>query len=151
MKETHSKCKDIIYNELKLQEYLQPGSKMTIREKCFVFAARSRMLDIHANFKVGNDDIKCRKCRKSDEDQRHLLKCPELSDRSIVQSSSTISYEDLFCNDIKKVEAIGKVLESKLKQLKSDSKPTMCTDTNIVTCAASSVSQVTDKIEEELD
>ena len=124
---------------------------MTIREKCFVFAARSRVLDIHANFKVGNDDIKCRKCRKSDEDQRHLLKCPELSDRSIVQSSSTISYEDLFCNDIKKVEAIGKVLESKLKQLKSDSKPTMCTDTNIVTCAASSVSQVTDEIEEELD
>ena len=62
--------------------------------------------------KVGNDDIKC---RKSDEDQRHHLKCPELSDKSIVQSSSTISYEDLFCNDIKKVEAIGKVLESKYK------------------------------------
>ena len=128
---------------------------MTIREKCFAFAARSRMLDIHANFKVGKSDIKCRKCLNSDEDQKHLLVCPALTDNSLVHSSLTTRYEDLFGNDIIRIETIGKLLQSKLKQLKSDQNTTKCTDTNIdtnvVTCAATSVSEASDENEVELD
>ena len=103
VKETHSKSKDLHYSDFQMQDYLKPGSNMTIRDKCFVFAARSRMLDVNANFKIGKADIICRKCLKHDEDQQHLLSCPELNDNSILLASSNIEYDHLFSNDIKKI------------------------------------------------
>ena len=150
VKETHSKSKDLHYSDFKMQDYLKPGSNMTIRDKCFVFAARSRMLDVNANFKIGKADIRCRKCLKHDEDQQHLLSCPELNDNSVLLASSNIEYDHLFSNDIKKIETVGKILDSKLKQLKSEPNNAKCTGSTLL-CAATTVSQSSVDIVVDLD
>ena len=62
----------------------QPGQNISIQLKSFIFNARSRMLDVKCNYKVGKSDLKCRKCQMFDEDQEHLLKCADLSDNSVL-------------------------------------------------------------------
>ena len=143
LKENHSKAKNLQYTELNMQEYLKSGSNMTIRDKCFIFTARTRMLDLKANFKAGRNDISCEKCGNHDEDQQHLLSCPELNDNCVSLATSTIEYDHLFSNDIKKVEAIGKVLDVKFKQLKAEPNKTKCTG-NDKSCAATTVSHNVD-------
>ena len=53
LQQTHNKSKNVKYEELKLQDYLSPKNEMTIKEKSFVFAARTRMMDVKGNFKQG--------------------------------------------------------------------------------------------------
>ena len=108
------------------------------------------MLDVKANFKIGQADIKCRKCFNHDEDQPHLLRCPQLNDNSILLANSNIEYDHLFSSDIKKIETVGKILDSKLKQLKSEPNKAKCTD-NTLSCAATTVSQSTVDIVVDLD
>ena len=45
---------------------------MTIKEKTFIFGARSRMLDLKCNLKIGQSDVMCRKCLQAEENQKHL-------------------------------------------------------------------------------
>ena len=56
LQQTHNKSKNVKYEELKLQCYLTPKNEMTIKEKSFVFAARTRMIDVKGNFKQGKSD-----------------------------------------------------------------------------------------------
>ena len=77
IKQSHTKAKDLDYHQLALQEYLKPENDLSINEKRFIFAARSNMLDLHANFKLGKSDTKCRKCGLEDEYQEHVLCCPQ--------------------------------------------------------------------------
>ena len=69
LQQTHSKAMPLKYAELSLQDYLKPDSDMTMREKTFTFAARSRMLELKCNFKDGKKDLKCTICLKHDENQ----------------------------------------------------------------------------------
>ena len=98
---------------------------MTIKEKSFIFMARSRMLDVKCNFKIGKNNLLCRKCEVEDEFQNHLLNCEALKDNSLVKSDYTPSYEDLFSAETKKIEIIGKILMFKFKLLTNDN--LMCT------------------------
>ena len=84
---THSKARNMNYYELNLQSYLKPASDMTIKEKSFIFMARSRMLDVHCNFKSGKSNLLCRKCLSEDETQKHLLSCKALNDNSSRKSA----------------------------------------------------------------
>ena len=114
---THSKSKNIVYKKLGLQTYLSPDSLLTIKEKSFIFSARARMLDVKANFKTGKTNLRCRKCLKEEETQRHLLECSELMDNSVMIGSNIPKYEDLFSTDLDKVEVIGKILLQKYHHL----------------------------------
>ena len=114
---THSKSKNIIYKKLSLQTYLSADSSLTIKEKSLIFSARARMLDVKANFKVGKTNLRCRKCLKEEETQRHLLECSELMDNSVMIGSSNPKYEDLFSTDLDKVEVIGRILLQKFHNL----------------------------------
>ena len=136
LQETHSKSKELRYSELQLQYYLRPGNNLTIIEKAFIFSARSRMIDIKCNFKLGRTDFSCRKCNFADEDQRHILICPKLSDNSVMNCSQ-IAFEDLLGCDINKIQMIGRILMKRFNALVSDSivTQTMCTDN--MSCAAS--------------
>ena len=63
LKDFHSKAKNIKHENIKLQPYLLSENKnLTINEKKFIFAARTRMLDLKGNFKTGMSDRRCRKC-----------------------------------------------------------------------------------------
>ena len=136
LQQTHSKSKDLKYSEFKLQDYLKPDNNMTIKEKAFLFSARSRMVEVNCNFKSGKSDLMCRKCKIEEEDQRHLLVCPKLSEMALC--CKTIDYEDLHGSDTSKLEIIGKVLMEKLHLLLSDNVniiTPLCT--NNLLCAAS--------------
>ena len=87
IKETYSKVHSIKYRELKLQPVLVlKHSDLTIKEKQFAVAARTQMLDLKTNFKVGAADTRCQRCQREEEMQEHLLQCSGLSsDSSPVQ------------------------------------------------------------------
>ena len=146
LQKTHSKSINLTYDKITLQDYLKPNNSLSIKEKCFIFSARSRMIDVKCNFKLGLKSLKCRKCGIDDEDQKHLLQCPSLLDSDIVPSNNIPKYEDLFCANSSKIEIIGKVLLQKYKVLQSPNTKnnTMCTVYNTVgiptsiinTCAA---------------
>ena len=63
------------------------------------------MIEVRCNFKNGNSDLLCRKCRKEPESQQHILQCPE-----IVKTPNNIDYGDLFEKDLDKLIAAGKLL-----------------------------------------
>ena len=90
-----SKIKDIKYSSLKIQDYLGYQRSTTIKEKCLLFKARTRMMDFKSNFKLGQTNLSCSRCGTGEESQRHVLSCPAVmpGDTSLV--SDTISYEDL--------------------------------------------------------
>ena len=115
-----SKGKEIVYKDLSLQSYLKPNSYLSIKDKAFIFSARTRMLELKCNFKTNQVNLTCRKCGNQDEDQKHLLECPELSDLSVVPNTERIPcYGDLFSNDVKMVSIIGKSLMYKYHVFKS--------------------------------
>ena len=115
LKDSHSKSKNIKHEKIHLQRYLQSETKnLSINDKKFIFAARTRMLDLKGNFKTGKLDKKCRKCEQSEETQEHLLDCPALGDSSLVLGSP--SYSDLFGAD---PSNIGHILKYKFKLLKT--------------------------------
>ena len=89
---------------------------MTINERQFLFALRTRMIDVKANFKVGQSDIRCRACFQAEESQEHILQCPELKEKEIV--TGLIDYKDLFKNNTEKLAHISRILGRKLKRLK---------------------------------
>ena len=120
VQKSHSKARNIKYDKLEIQSYLMSGD-MTIQEKCFAFAARTRMLDLKANFKSSLSDSVCRKCCEQEENQEHLLSCPALRDTSVV--TQVDEYESIFGNDQDKISRICHILKSKLVKLKQPSAP----------------------------
>ena len=132
---SHSKSKELKYADLQLQSYLKPGNSLTIKEKSSIFTARSRMLNVKCNFKIGESDLMCRKCRLAEEDQRHLLICPKLSDNSL-SNCRLPDYEDMLGLNTSKIEIIGRILIQRFNLLISNNNLTpLCTDT--ISCAAS--------------
>ena len=110
VQQKHSKSKNIQYSELKLQEYLRSHRSGTINEKARLFQIRSRMLQLKANFKTGQENIMCTLCEAEEESQTHLLSCKALSSYSVISSDSTPVYEDIYSEDANKVEAMGWIL-----------------------------------------
>ena len=76
------------------------------------------MLDLRANFKVGQTDLTCTKCDNGEEEtQPHLLTCPGLSDTSVV--TEVPEYEQLLDQDPDRVERLGRIVQQKFIMLKS--------------------------------
>ena len=120
LQQEKSKIKDLKYGGLEMQPYLRAGRTTTIQEKCHIFKARTRMLDLRANFKVGQTDLTCTKCDNGEEEtQPHLLTCPGLSDNSLVTEVPV--YEQLLDQDPDRVEKLGRILQQKFNMFKSDS------------------------------
>ena len=73
------------------------------------FPALFIKLKIKSNFKEGNSDLMCRKCSLNEENQRHLLVCPKLSDNTMI-STNPLDYEDFLGAETNKIEIIGRIL-----------------------------------------
>ena len=122
LKTTHSKARNILHQKLQLQSYLGSSeNNLSIQEKQFIFAARTRMLDLKGNFKSSESDLSCRKCRKETESQEHLLICEALLDLNPVVN--TPRYEDIFGVDTEKITRTGRILKEKYKLFKKPSAP----------------------------
>ena len=79
-KSEKSKLKDLCYEELKMQEYL--NSSLQIGEKKLMFQLRTRMLDVKENFKHAYPDHVCPLCGSENDSQQHLLDCAKISEGS---------------------------------------------------------------------
>ena len=118
IKNSHSKSKELVYHELSLQDYLKPGNELSIQDKKFIFAARSNMLELNANFKNGKSDISCRVCGMDEENQRHLMKCSALSDGSLLLNNDPCDYQDINGRNTAKISLVGKILMTKFKKFR---------------------------------
>ena len=125
-KKTHSKIKDIEYQELKTQEYLT-SPLFNDEEASILFSLRSRYVDCKLNFrnKYKEEDLLCPWCMKEDDDQKHMLNCEVLnthfSSSDVVDDK--IMYEDIFdvAKKQKRVTGIFKALiEIRKKQLEAN-------------------------------
>ena len=110
LQQTHSKARPLQYEKLMLQDYLKSENQMTIKEKAFTFALRTRMIDLKSNFKVGQKDLKCRLCDKHDEDQQGLLICSALNPEP---TRTSPAYNDLFSEKKEKITKIAMILKDK--------------------------------------
>ena len=89
---------------------------MTIKEKLFCFAARSRMIDVRCNKLHSQSQLNCRLGCDTKETQNHLLECVALADSNLVNEIP--DYADINGKDIAKMEAMSKILEGKFKLMK---------------------------------
>ena len=109
----HSKGKEIVYRELCLQKYLGATSPLNKEEKQFLFAARTRGLDLKNNFKQGKQDLMCRLCQGHIEDQQNLLTCSVLNN---VKAPVQADYRDIFSDRMDKLLVITKLLKAKFEE-----------------------------------
>ena len=116
IQQSHSKSKNIVYNKFDLQDYLKPLCKLTIKEKQFTFAARTHMLDLHCNFKIGKSDLLCRKCSTENETQKHIMICPAINENDLTVNNQIPTYENIYQEDTSKLELTTKILMKKFKQ-----------------------------------
>ena len=99
-----------MYRDFSLQNYLKAESPLSIEEKRFLFAARTRGLRLGNNFKQGKQDMMCRLCKYHIEDQQSLLSCSALEH---ITSPSQPKYSDIFSDNLDKLAAITKLLKLK--------------------------------------
>ena len=117
LQSSHSKSKNLKYSSLVLQPYLAPNdAKLSIQEKQFIFSARSRMMDVLCNFKLGQKSLQCRACDKAPEDQAHLIQCEKLSENEITKKLP--QYTDIFSDSVEKIAKLGRLLKEKHEKLK---------------------------------
>ena len=142
LKQSYSKAADLSYSELELQPYLKPESNNSIHDKCFIFAARTKMLDIKGNFKVGQSDLKCRQCCKDEETQEVL------NENCSLPVSDTIDYQHINGINVNKMTRVSKILKENLKKLHQVHSPASAATKNIV---VSTVPPVTNNVLVELE
>ena len=73
------------------------------------------MLDLKSNFKIGQNDLNCRRCDKQEESQRHILNCDAIKENCIISNSDIPVYEDLFSTDLIKITNIGRIMINNFK------------------------------------
>ena len=120
--QTHSKSKHVTYHKLGMEEYLKPGNDLTIQEKQFIFKARTHMLNVKLNFKVGQTDLSCRHGCNVPEDQRHILDCTAIGD-SCVANPEAPQYSDIFGVEVDRISTVGRMLMTRSKSFFQDHKP----------------------------
>ena len=104
-----SKTKDLKYQELKLQEYLSDEG-LNIRQKRLAFKLRTRTVKFENNM---GKKVPCLMCEKpeTEDSQQHHLRCDEIKRLCPDTVNSTLNYDDLFSNNVSKIQNIVKVFD----------------------------------------
>jgi hypothetical protein len=113
LKGRHSKVMDINHQSLNMQLYLEPN-EMNIQESKFLFALRSRMVDVRANYREKHFITLCPGCKLEEETQEHLLRCINLQETGTV-TTTTPEYQDLFSCNLHKQVKIARILRTQFK------------------------------------
>ena len=117
VKGRHSKVLHIPHMKLKLQEYLETRN-LSVQETKFLFALRSRMINVKVNYREKHIDMLCPCCKMEDDSQEHLLSCSGIKADGILASSVPV-YQDLFGNNIEKQVNLARILKKRFEQRKS--------------------------------
>ena len=111
VKEGHTKVLHITHSSLEIQSYLE-ANEQTVQEAKFLFAARSRMLDVKCNYRGKYFITLCPCCNTEEDNQEHLLYCHKLGDDS-TPVDVLPAYEDLFSSSLEKQIKISRILKAK--------------------------------------
>ena len=106
------KIKDIVYSDLKMQDYLQEGDRNTSISKV-IFKARGQILDIKMQKRWKYDDILCEGCHENSETGQEILQCEGLG-----QNENYVEYSWFFSDSVSKQVTAGKLMMKKLKKRK---------------------------------
>ena len=137
LQKTHSKIRNLVYNNLEIQNYMT-SPLFSDEEVNILHALRSRAIDCKDNYKnmYKQDDLLCSLCRMQNCDQKHILECKVLLDifKTEEMSNHNIVYEDIFHEDVSKQKAVTALfkalieLRSKMLQdLQSQQSPSTST------------------------
>ena len=107
LKEGHSKGANLVYNKLKLRQYLS-SNKLSVSDSKLLFKIRSQMLNVKENFRQKylneTESLYCQHCKnietstKQIQSQEHILVCDSLEEKVQVE------YKDLFSLNMDKVK-----------------------------------------------
>ena len=118
-KEKLSKVKHIVFNRLKMEDYLLSTSQLSVKESKFMFLLKSRMLQVGCNYRGSLITTPiCPICcdPSSSDDQQHLLVCDQLSSNDLVDDD--IVYDDLFSTDLAKQTLVMRILMKNFERRK---------------------------------
>ena len=114
VKSTHTKVLHIQYARLEIQSYFLPNKMPTTLAK-FTFLCRTRMVQVGANFKGGNNFPVCPLCKVQYDCQKHLLDCTKLTEANTI-CSELPQYDNLFSKDLTKMRIVVQNLEEKFRK-----------------------------------
>ena len=114
------------YTKSKMEYFLEtkqnwtPGiaakymNELTRKQTSLIYKARTRMLKVKGNYKNGYPDLKCRFCKKVEENQKHILE-----DCMVLHQNQAISVPAhlLFSEDTDTLREISKKLEKIIEKL----------------------------------
>ena len=101
----HSKTRTEIYCDMNGSNYFR-DSRFTPDIARTIFKFRTRMVNVKNNFRNKyNQDLKCSLCELEVCDQSHLFRCDKLRE---AWEDFQEKYDDLFCQDLNKLLAVGK-------------------------------------------
>ena len=91
----HSKMDNLIYTELKIQDYLL-SEEISVQQKRILFQFRTRMSNFADNFRGPNPPVPCKICCMHVDSQNHAVNCVE----TMKNVKETGKYEEIFTNNI---------------------------------------------------
>ena len=97
VKSKHSKVLNIVHKRLEIATYFT-GNDMRVTECKFLFALRSRMIDVRANYRDKYWDTICPCCCLEEDTQEHLLSCHMIDEEGAI-TDNLPNYQDLFGNN----------------------------------------------------
>ena len=105
-KETHSKLRNLAYDELKMQNYLT-CEETNICQKKLLFKYRTRMETFGENFRGGNGPVPCPLCHLHLDNEEMSFQCQAI--KSVMEIKGNI--QDIYQQNIRKetVETITKI------------------------------------------
>ena len=106
----------ITHIKLKMQQYLETRTS-SVQETKFLFALRSRMVNVKVNYREKHTNLLCPCCKMEDDSQEHLLSCSEIKEDSILVRSVP-AYQDLFGSNVEEQVNLARILKKRFEQRK---------------------------------
>ena len=99
LQQKHSKSKRLDMNDLTISQYLL-DSRFSKAERELLFRLRSKTVDVKENFKHAyqNNDMLCQLCKLFSCTQAHVLQCPKLITRILVDTKIQLSESFVYGN-----------------------------------------------------
>ena len=114
LKNSHSKMKDIEYEDWKQQSYLR-SNRVTTSQARNIYKYRVRMSNLKCNRKRSHADLSCDLCNLALDEDRHLLQCAVIKEKSVnIRNNRLSKYEDIFGSDVDKMVSTVNLLEEAL-------------------------------------
>ena len=110
MKKRGKKGMQIIYQEIKMSEYLLSNEQLSIDDQRNIFAVRNKMTDIPSNFlSEKNNTTKC--CCGTKEEMEHVYYCDYLS-----KEKTEVRYEEVYGENVNEIKLILRRFERNLDE-----------------------------------